>query len=117
MNRTLLSGVASAILCVATLGASLSVRADELITNGPQASRGDYGDWSAARNVIQSEQYERLLRTNPGFRQARARKECGPINDPQLHSDCLASFNPYEPPMHGSSPPPSDYRNNRDLGE
>ena len=43
-------------------------------TNGPQASRGDFGDWSARRNVIESAHYDRLLQTNMGFRHARMRK-------------------------------------------
>jgi hypothetical protein len=54
-------------------------------------------NWSARRNVIESAHYDRLLETNPGFRQARMRKECGPVTDPQLHADCLASFNQDEP--------------------
>ena len=66
-------------------------------TSGPQASPGDFGGWSARRNVIESMQYDRLLQTNPGFRQARMRMECGGIDDPQLHSQCLASFDQYEP--------------------
>jgi hypothetical protein len=45
--------------------------------------------------VIESKQYERLLRTNPAFRQARMRKECGPITDPQLHQSRIASFEQY----------------------
>ena len=79
---------------------------NQLVTNGPQASRGDFGDWSARRNVIESAHYDRLLQTNMGFRQARMRKECGPINDPQLHDQCMASFDQYEPTMVGSSIPP-----------
>ena len=47
---------------------------------------------TARQNVIQSERYDRLLETNRAFRQARMRKECGPITDPQLHQQCLASF-------------------------
>jgi hypothetical protein len=76
-----------------------------LETNGPQASRGDFGDWSAMRNNIASAHYDRLLQTSPGFRHARMRKECGPINDPQLHAQCMASFGEFEP-MVGSSAPP-----------
>jgi hypothetical protein len=65
----------------------------ELITNGPQISPGDNsGEWSAQRNVAESRSYERLLHTNRGFRQARIRKECGPIDDPTLHQQCVASF-------------------------
>ncbi len=82
----------------------------QLVTNGPQASRGDFGDWSARRNVVESAHYDRLLQTNLAFRQARERKECGPIGDPQMHAQCMASFSQYEPVMVGSSTPPHHYR-------
>jgi len=85
-------------------------------TTGPQASRGDFGDWSARRNVIASQRYDRLLQTNMGFRQARMRRECGPINDPQLRSQCLASFQQYEPTMTGSSIPPRRLRHRWEAG-
>jgi hypothetical protein len=76
------------------------------VTNGPQGSPPP--DWSARRNVIQSEHYTRLLEHNRAFREARMRKECGPITDPQLHQNCLASFAEYSPwagsaPAYGSS--------------
>jgi len=80
------------------------------VTNGPQASPGDFGDWSARRNVIESRQYDHLLQRSPAFRAARMRKECGPIGDPQLHAQCLASFNQDEPAMVGSSTPPRRWR-------
>src|SRR6185312_12267700 len=64
----------------------------ELVTNGPQASPGDNGNWSAQRNVAESSQYEHLLRANPGFRQARMHKECGPIDDPAMRQQCMATF-------------------------
>ena len=67
----------------------------EVVTNGPQGSPPP--DWSARRNVIASEHYDRLLESNRGFRQARMRKECGPVTDPQLHQQCLDSFAQYEP--------------------
>ena len=68
----------------------------QLITNGPQTNPSDVSpSWSAQRNVAESEQYERLLKGNPAFRQARMRKECGPITDPQLHRQCLDSFARY----------------------
>ncbi|MGE5271936.1 MAG: hypothetical protein ACM3JG_19940 [Thiohalocapsa sp.] len=87
---------------------------NQLVTNGPQASRGDYGDWSARLNNIESARYDRLLETSPGFRMARMRKECGPISDPQLHSQCMASFQQYEPTMVGSSMAPrSHWRHHR----
>ena len=52
---------------------------------------------SARQNVSQSDHYTRMLETNRGFREARMRKECGPITDPQLHQQCLASFQEYSP--------------------
>ncbi|HVC55850.1 MAG TPA: hypothetical protein VND95_07830 [Stellaceae bacterium] len=88
----------------------------ELVTNGPQASRGDFGDWSARRNNIQSARYDRLLQTNIAFRHARMRTECGPIADARLNEQCLASFQQYEPVMVGSSMPPRHYRHYRGAG-
>ena len=68
----------------------------QLITNGPQTNPGDVSpSWSPQRNVAESEQYDRLLKDNSAFRQARMRKECGPINDPQLHQQCIDSFARY----------------------
>src|SRR5499427_4830975 len=59
---------------------------------------------AARQNVAQSERYDRLLETNGSFRQARMRKECGPITDPQLRQSCLDSFSQYEPrPAHATS--------------
>jgi hypothetical protein len=59
----------------------------------PQASQGDVQQSaSARRNVIESHQYDRAVETNRAFRQARIRKECGPISDPELRQSCLASF-------------------------
>jgi hypothetical protein len=55
------------------------------------------GSAAARLNVIQSERYDRLLETNRSFRQARVRRECGPITDPQLRQSCLDSFAQYEP--------------------
>jgi hypothetical protein len=53
----------------------------------------------AAANVAQSQRYETLLQTNPSFRAKRIAEECDPINDPQLHAECVASFGP------GPTPP------------
>jgi len=73
------------------------------VKHPPVISQGDVSEpRDAQQNVIESEQYERLLRTNPAFRQARMGKECGPITDPQLHQSCLASS--------GSSSAPEHYR-------
>ena len=121
VNKTLTS-LAFAAGCVLALGAMPTAHAQyvnpQVVTNGPQASRGDFGDWSARRNVIESAHYDRLLQTSPGFRIARMRKECGPINDPQLHDQCMASFDQFEPTMVGSSTPPwrLRHRHNRGAG-
>jgi hypothetical protein len=58
-----------------------------------------HGKWyeTPAQNMRKSQSYDRLLSTNAAFRSSRERKECGPINDPALHSDCLGSFSAYEP--------------------
>ena len=109
MMKTVVS-IAFAAACVALApSANAQIIQNELVTNGPQASRGDFGDWNARRNVIESRHYERLLQVSPGFRHARMRRECGPINDPQLRASCLASFNRYEP-MVGSTVAPRRYR-------
>jgi hypothetical protein len=50
-------------------------------------------DPGAAANVRQSQQYEQVLHGNSSFRAKRMQEECGPITDPQLHSQCVASFN------------------------
>ena len=82
----------------------------EVVTNGPQGAPPS--NWSARQNVIESHRYDRLLETNRGFREARMRKECGPITDPQLRQQCISSFGQDEP-MTGSSMPPNYYRRHR----
>jgi hypothetical protein len=83
--------------------------APQVVTNGPQADQGDVSpNWSARQNVIESQRYDRLLETSRGFREARMRKECGPITDPQLHANCLASFHQDEPVTGSSTPPRGD---------
>ncbi len=78
--------------------------ATQVVTNGPQTSPGDTSpSWSAQRNVAESAQYDRLLETNPAFRGARIRRECGPITDPTLRANCEASFRRYEPAGAGAT--------------
>ena len=50
-----------------------------------------------AQNVWKSQQYDYLVSTNAAFRSSRVRKECGPIKDPALWNNCVASFGAYEP--------------------
>jgi len=107
-TATSLAFAAACVLTVSTLPAHAQYASPTVVTNGPQTDSGDVSpSWSARQNVIESQRYERLLQTNPGFRQARMRKECGPITDPQLHADCLASFGQGEPNVGSSTPPPT----------
>ena len=70
-----------------------------IVTNGPQTNPDDVSPyWSPRQNVIESRRYDSLLGTNRRFREARMQKECGPIGDPQLRSQCVASFGQAEPP-------------------
>jgi hypothetical protein len=102
--------VAACLVTVATIPESHAAAQRHTVTvkHAPITSPGDVsGSWSARRNVIDSKQYEHMLRTNPAFRQARMRKECGSITDPQLRASCMASFDRYV----GSSTPLRHYRN------
>ena len=56
---------------------------------------------AAEQNVIQSEHYSQVLRTSPAFRDKRVQEECGPITDPRLRAECVASF----PQATGPMPP------------
>jgi len=112
MTSKAVIGMAFAAGCALALGVVPPATAQtgvntQVLTNGPQASTGDYGAWSAARNNAESAQYERLLQASPGFRQARMHRECGPITDAQLRAECLASFGGSSSMMTGSSTPPS----------
>jgi len=107
-TATSLALAAACVLTFATLPAHAQYASRTVVTNGPQTDSGDVSpSWSARQNVIESQRYERLLQTNSGFRQGRMRKECGPITDPQLHADCVASFGQSEPNVGSSTPAPS----------
>ena len=115
IKTTSLAFAAACLMTVSAMPAAYAQMAGgppQVVTNGPQVDQGDVSpSWSARQNVIESQRYDRLLQTSRAFREARMRKECGPITDPQLHSDCLASFNQDEPYV-GSSTPPKTYRSN-----
>jgi hypothetical protein len=97
------------MLAASALPASAQYASPDVVTNGPQTNLGDMpSSRSARQNVIESQRYDRLLESSPVFRQARMRKECGPINDPELRASCIASFNQYEPSV-GSSTQPETY--------
>ena len=98
-NFTVIASLAFATGCLTAIAAMPAAHAQmntgvvEVITNGPQPGPGDgQAGWSATRNVRDSERYESVVRSNPNFRAVRERKECGPIDDPRMHADCVASF-------------------------
>jgi len=61
-------------------------------------------DPGAAANVRQSQTYEQVLQGNSSFRAKRMQQECGPVTDPELHANCVASFG------GDGTPPPSKTR-------
>jgi hypothetical protein len=91
--------LAMAAFCLAAIATTPAAHAQTtrptvVVKHAPIVNEGDVSDSRSARqNVIESKQYEQALRTNPAFRQARMRREYGPITDPELHKSCLASFN------------------------
>ena len=103
LNKKLASLLTASAAFVALAGAIPSAYAQmvpipppsrvDVYTNGPQTDPGDNpANWSARQNVVDSERYERLVHTNPAFRQTRIQKECGSINEPGLYQQCVASF-------------------------
>src|SRR6266436_1527879 len=89
-SAAFLTVVATMPVARAQMGTSGTV----VVTNGPQTNPGDRsGYWSAQQNVRDSNRYEAVVHANANFRANRISKECGPINDPQLHgANCVASF-------------------------
>jgi hypothetical protein len=73
--------------------ASITLAAALIAAAGVAAAQPAPKDPGAAANVRQSQQYEQVLHSNRSFRAKRMQQECGPITDPQLHSQCVASFN------------------------
>jgi hypothetical protein len=92
-NTGLLAAVCLVAIATVPVSHAEAQRRTITVKHAPVTSPGDVsGSWSARQNVMDSKRYEQQLRTNRAFRQARMKKECGPITDPQLHASCLASF-------------------------
>jgi hypothetical protein len=94
-TATTLAMAAICLVAIATVPTSHAAAQRHTVTvnHAPITNPGDVSSpRSAQQNVAESEQYERLLRTNPAFRKARMQKECGGITDPELRQSCLASF-------------------------
>lgn len=82
-----------ATVVITSAACAQTARPTIAVKRPPIVSPGDVSEsWDPRQNVIDGKRYEQLLRTNPAFRQARMRKECGPITDPELHQSGLASF-------------------------
>jgi len=65
----------------------------ELYSDAPKYEPGDNpANWSARENVVESQHYEQLLRTNPAFLQSRINRECGSITEPDLYQQCVETF-------------------------
>lgn len=89
----IMTGVVFSTALLAAIATMPAARAQMGVTNGPQVEPGDRsGSWSARQNVRDSERYEAVVHSSGSFRANRISKECGPINDPQLHANCVASF-------------------------
>jgi hypothetical protein len=101
---TNLALVAGCVIALAIPAAQAQTMDTQVLTTAPRVNAGDRADWLAASNNAESAQYDRLLQISPSFRQARMHKECGPITDPQLHQNCLASFGQYEPSIGSRGP-------------
>ena len=87
------AAVLAGIAIMPTARAAMNANGAEVVTNGPQANPGDSsGTWSKQQNVRDSQRYEAVVHSSSGYRASRVKKECGPINDPQLHASCVASF-------------------------
>ena len=83
----------TAVAAMPTARAEMNANGAEVVTNGPQASPGDSpGSWSTRQNIRDSQRYDAVVHSNSGYRASRVKKECGPINDPELHASCVASF-------------------------
>jgi hypothetical protein len=66
----------------------------DIYSDSPKVEPGDNpASWSARQNVADSQRYEQLVHTNPAFRAARIRKECGMFQDQAEFQQCAASFN------------------------
>jgi ABC-type transport system substrate-binding protein len=66
----------------------------EYYSDSPKVEPGDNpANWSARQNVAESRRYEQLVHTDPAFRAARIRKECGTVSDPAEFQRCAESFN------------------------
>jgi hypothetical protein len=90
----------AAIATMPTARAEMNANVAEGVTNGPQVNSQDSsGSWSTRQNVRDSERYDAVVHSNSRYRASRVKKECGPINDPELHASCVASFS------EGSSTP------------
>lgn len=96
---TSLALAAGCTIALAIPAAQAQMVDTQVLSTAPRVDAGDHAGRLATRNNAESAQYDRLLAISPAFRHARVRRECGPITDPQLRENCLATFSEYEPYM------------------
>ena len=96
INTATIFAIAAVCLAAIAVGTAAHAQAQRhtiTVKHAPIANPGDVSNSrSAQQNVAESEQYERLLRTNPAFRKARMQKECGGITDPEFASKLPREF-------------------------
>jgi hypothetical protein len=95
ISLALMSGCAIALAAPAAQAQIIDTQG-QLRTMAPRLKTGDHVQWMASSDKAQSGQYERLLRTDPAFRQTGMQKECGPITDPVLLASCEDSFSAWQ---------------------
>ena len=94
---------------LSSVGLIVGLAAAGLIAAAGPSSAQAPANQSAEQNVRASEQYERLLCTNPAFRAKRIAQECGPLTDRQMHDNCVASLQCGAGPKRRSNrAPPSE---------
>jgi hypothetical protein len=84
--------LAAAIL-ITTVG--LAVAQPATTPSFPPGSQMPTNNPQAEANVRAAKNYNQVMRGNPAFRRKREQIECGPITDPQLRQQCIASFEAY----------------------
>jgi hypothetical protein len=94
-SLALVAGSAMALAVSAAQGQVIDTQ-EQLRTPLPRLQASDRVEGFSDRNIMDSAQYEHLLRTSPAFRQSRMMKECGSLTVAHLRAGCMDSFSAYE---------------------
>jgi hypothetical protein len=95
MKRTLMLGLAAGLTLslagsLATASAALAQTAAPE-TNSP-VMQGEPANQTPEQNQKATQDYNSLVSSNPGFKNARMHKECDSIEAADLKQQCMASF-------------------------